>query len=122
MSRHHPAVLFFSIRNCSIINVLTLTLRLFSPSSILCRFLFSANDTQIFQIRPNSKRALSRPLSPRSDKYPNTTADELLALVDQVRGHLTVTHELLEAQKVQAASPQAAEKASLLPAASAPSE
>lgn len=76
----------------------------------------------VFQIRPNAKQALNCPLSPRSDKYPNTTPDELLALVDQVRGHLTVTHELLEAKKVQAASPQTAERASLLPAASAPSE
>lgn len=38
-----------------------------------------------------------------------TPSDQLLPLVDQVRGHFTVTHELLEAQKVQTASPQTEE-------------
>lgn len=31
--------------------------------------------------------------------------DELLALIDQVRGHFIVAHELLKAQKVQATGP-----------------
>lgn len=35
-----------------------------------------------------------------------TTSDQLLPLINQVRGHLTVTHELLEAQQVQTASSQ----------------
>lgn len=39
-----------------------------------------------------------------------TPSDQLLSLVDQVRGHFTVTHELLEAQKVQTASPQTEEQ------------
>lgn len=43
-------------------------------------------------------------------KRPITPSDQLLALIDQVRGHFTVTHKLLEAQKVQAASPQTEEK------------
>lgn len=35
-----------------------------------------------------------------------TAAYQLLPLIRQVRGHLTVAHELLEAQKVEAARPQ----------------
>lgn len=42
-------------------------------------------------------------------KCPVTPSDQLLALIHQVRGHFTVTHKLLEAQEVQAASPQTLE-------------
>lgn len=82
-----------------------LTLRLISPSSILCRFLFSVKTTVI-------QTTCCRPVLCYCAVIKSliTPSDQLFALVDQVRSHFTVTHELLEAQKVQAASPQAEER------------
>ena len=39
-----------------------------------------------------------------------TPSDQLLPLIDQVGRHFAVAHELLEAQKIQAAGPQTEER------------
>lgn len=81
---------------------LLLTLRLFSPSSILCRFLFSVKESTKF------RRLMAVILQIRAEivtKCCLASPDELLALIDQVRGHFIVAHELLKAQKVQATGP-----------------
>lgn len=84
---------------------LRLTLRLFSPSSILCRFLFSVKtNTQLYQ------HSLQTTCSCTTVTAVCVTAsDQLLPLVNQVRGHFIITHELLEAQKVETASAQTEE-------------
>lgn len=43
-------------------------------------------------------------------KSPITSSYQLLALINKVRGHFTVTHKLLEAQKIQTAGTQTKEK------------
>lgn len=40
-------------------------------------------------------------------KWEQTSSNELLALINQVRGHFIVSHELLKAQEVQTAGTQA---------------
>lgn len=39
-----------------------------------------------------------------------TSADKLPALIDEVRGHFVISHELLETQEVQTACAQAGQK------------
>lgn len=58
-----------------------------------------------------SQRPRGHDLQPLAAPSPRvlTSTDQLLPLVDQVRGHLAVAHELLEAQEVQAAGPQTEE-------------
>lgn len=86
---------------------LVLTLRLFSPSSILCRFRFSVSDATKFR----SFSAVILQCSAKTlIKCSVTSTDELLSLIDEVRGHFIVAHKLLKAQEVQTTGTQAVKK------------